>query len=128
MKYWIIFIVLLFIYFSCNRTMVRKDSLINSSKYIHWVDNYKYTTFCRCLRLGHNNSNFINELLEKETSIADFPLGLANYRYIDTLALNVKTKIVEDSIVYYNKWIKNSPNISNSMCVIQNCLIYSLIL
>ena len=57
---------------------------------------------------GLNDSKAVNEILKQETSITDFELGLLNYKYIDSLALNTKRVIIEDSISFYNKWIKNN--------------------
>ncbi|HFA50307.1 MAG TPA: hypothetical protein ENJ95_14945 [Bacteroidetes bacterium] len=107
MKY-VFLISILFFSFSCNRNIVKKDQLENNPSYEFWVNDFKETVFVQCLKRGYNDSDIYNEFINEETNIQDFPLGIVTYRFIDSLAENIRYKIYVDSIGFYNKWIKNN--------------------
>lgn len=92
---------------SCNSKMIQKKPSLMEEKLFR-SEKFKYYTFLSCLRRGYNKSDLVDEFLNKETIIDDFTLGINNYRYMDSIANFKMEEIVQDSIEYYNKWIKNN--------------------
>lgn len=92
---------------SCNSKMIQKKPSLMEEKLFR-SERFKYSTFIKCLRTGYNKSDLVDELLDEETSISDFSLGINNYRYIDSIVNFKMEEIVQDSIDFYNEWIKNN--------------------
>ena len=92
-----------------------------------WILEYKNVTFQRCLYLGFNRSTEIFNLLKLDRSTAqDFPFGINQYRYIDTIVQPVIKQAKLDSAKHYNKYLKGMNDIErdelNGKPMIKFCL------
>ena len=105
-----IILYLIVISIGCNNNTTIKNRTIQGSETIlhYYNEDFKRVFFIRCLKFGFNNSNEINQVLNQDVSVMnDFPLGLQNYRYIDTLAKSIVLHINEDSIHLNKKYLEN---------------------
>ena len=119
----------------CSSCANKNESLkkVMSEKEIEtfklWKQEYKNVTFQTCLYLGYNRSSEISNLLKIDRSTAqDFPFGMYQYKYIDTIVQPIISKAKLDSTTYYNKFLKGMNQIErdelNGLPMIRYCLEY----
>ncbi len=125
--------LILLTFFSCCTSKSESLNQMKSDEEIEafddWKQEYKNVTFQRCLYLGHNRSTEILNFLKIDRSTAqDFPLGLNQYRYIDTIVQPIISRAKLDSITHYNKFLKGMNQIErdelNGLPMMKYCLEY----
>lgn len=124
--------LILIIFISCqNEQQVDQVSrdLEENQAFDTWVDEYKITTFQRCLFLGYNRSQEIRDLFKIDRStVQDFPLGVDQYKYIDTLVQPIIEQAKLDSAENFNKYLngmnKTEGTELNGIPIIKYCLGY----
>jgi len=88
--------------------MAQKNNKVMAQE-TFWVNEFKEVYFKRCLKHGFNNRSEINQILSQDKSNSgDFPLGIENYRFIDSMAKVTSKKIKQDSINHPWKKIPDS--------------------
>jgi hypothetical protein len=125
--------LILLTFFSCCTNKSESLKQLKSDKEIEafdaWKQEYKNVTFQRCLYLGHSRSTEILNLLKIDRiTVQDFPFGLNQYRYIDTIVQPIITKAKLDSATHYNKFLKGMNQIEqdelNGLPMTKYCLEY----
>lgn len=125
--------LILLTFFSCctnkNESLKQLKSDNEIEAFYIWKQEYKNVTFQRCLYLGHNRSTEILNLLKIDRSTAqDFPFGLNQYKYIDTIVQPIIAKAKLDSTTHYNKFLKGMNQIEkdelNGLPMMKYCLEY----
>jgi len=99
--------ILLIIFISCS-TIKQVNAKQISKRELEtidvWITQYKNTTFQRCLFLGYKRADDILSVLKKDNSGPnDFPFGVHQYRYIDTIVQPIIRKAELDSMAFYKK-------------------------
>lgn len=120
-----ILLLLCFSIFSCisRKEIIKKQELTINQK--HHIELFKGETFRSCLQFGYYQSPEIIKLLRSDRSYTgDFPLGLKNYQFIDSIAKNQLVKIIADSVKYNMGYYENLEEYGGMIgnYVIQNCL------
>ncbi len=121
-----IFLLIIVIFVSCKDESKREKNNLNSREE-QLLSEFKLTTFRKCLELGFEDSNQIKDLLKEDVSLAnDFPLGLSNYKTIDSIARETSIRIKKDSIridkEYWSKMPEIEANEMRGKRVISICL------
>ena len=125
-----IFLVLLFISFSCaDQSKINEVNFTKNeeSNFNFWLKEYKNVTFQRCLYLGFNKSSEIKAFLELDYSThQDFAFGLPQYQYIDSIVQPVILQAKKDSIKFHEEYLKARPEIEldnmNGLPMMKYCL------
>lgn len=112
-----------------NQTHMHEKNLHETTAINNWKQEYKNVTFQRCMFLGYNRSSEIRNLLNIDRSAAqDFPFGLDQYRYIDTIVQPTIRQAKQDSAKYYDKYLKGMNQVErdelNGLPMIKYCLEY----
>ena len=124
------YLVLLTLFSSCiskNNSSEQLKSEKESKAFDFWKQEYKNVTFHRCMFLGFNRSPEIRNLLKLDRSVAqDFPFGLNQYRYIDTIVQPIIKQAKQDSTKHYDKYLKGMNQVErdelNGLPMIKYCL------
>jgi len=92
-------IFLSFSFFNSNENKTESKKDFKNTQISDNLPEFKLSFFCMCLKEAHEGSAAINEILQNDISQGrDFPLGIHNYRLIDSLAREVNNMILKDSI------------------------------
>lgn len=122
-KYFSIFIFCP-ILFSCNKyDQIRKPEI--NKKQQHHIDIFKGEVFRSCILYGYHESEEIKYILKTDRSfLSDFPLGLDNYKLIDSIAKNQLSFIISDSIRFNEGYYENLEEYQEMIgnYVLENCL------
>jgi len=130
MKVYLYISILLIVFLSCSTIKQEKPKQISNKELETidvWTTQYKNTTFQRCLFLGYKRSDDILSVLKKDNSGPnDFPFGVHQYRYIDTIVQPIIRKAELDSMVFYKKYLNGLPEIMisdmNGIPLMECCL------
>ena len=125
-------LILITVISSCKKgsqTNLHEKNLQEIMEFNNWKQEYKNVTFHRCMFLGFNRSSEIRNLLKIDRSVAqDFPFGLNQHRYIDTIVQPIIKQAKQDSSKHYDKFLKGMNQIEtdelNGLPMIKYCLEY----